>query len=139
MQFDPSKYRISETGDFEVTDAKGDVIYLDDEQTTPWTITVASPGTKKAMKADHKRAQSQKTDVFAQMAGKKSTRDEMSDTKDRATYLMDVVETTNAEGLVYNGATGMAALREIFLDPYMAHVAIGLEKFQADRGNFYKG
>lgn len=144
--FDPSKYKISESATFEVPDAKGDTIMLDDgvdekgqPKYKPWTITVASPGTKKAMKASHKYQQAMKGDLFTQMAGKASKRDEMDDIKDRATFLMEIAEGTNADGLTYEGKTGNDALRAIFLDPLMGHVAIGLEKFHNDRGNFYAG
>lgn len=137
MSFNPSKYKISESASFEVPDAKGDVIVLDNGG--PWTITVASPGTRKAMKAAHEYQQATKGDLFAQMAGKVSKRDELSDTKDRAKFLMDITEATNAEGLEYEGKTGNEALRAVFLDPLLGHIAIGLEKFFNDRGNFYAG
>lgn len=137
MSFNPSKYKISESASFEVPDAKGESIMLDNGQ--PWTITIASPGTRKAMKAAHEYQQATKGDLFAQMAGKASKRDEMSDAKDRATFLMAVTEGTNADGLEYEGKTGNDALRAIYLDPLMGHVAIFLEKKFNDRGNFYEG
>lgn len=135
--FDPSKYRINETADYEVLDAKGDAITLGNGQT--WTITVASPGTNKAMRAKDKLQKATKGDMFAQMAGKKSKRDEMSETRDTADFLVAITESTNAEGLTYDGKTGMDALRAIYLDPFMGHVADGLQAFFNDRGNFYKG
>jgi hypothetical protein len=140
MQFDPSKYRISESAEFEVLDAEGNVIFLDPEtRETPWTITVASPGTKKARAAFLERQRALEGDVVNRFKGKKSTQDEDSAGKLRADFLMKIVEGTNAEGLTYNGKTGLDALREIFLDPYMAHVAVGLENFHDNRGNFTKG
>lgn len=137
MSFNPGKYKISESSDYEVTDANGNVIMLEDGN--PWTITVASPGTRKAMRATHEYQKAQKGDVFAQMTGKASKRDEMDDVKDRATFLMAITEGTNAADLEYEGKTGMDALRAIYLDPLMGHVAIGLDKYHTDRGNFYKG
>lgn len=137
MNFNPSKYKISEGAAFEVPDAKGDTVILDNGQ--PWTITVASPGTRKAMKAAHEYQQATKGDLFAQMSGKASKRDELSDTKDRAKFLSAITEGTNVDGLEYEGKTGMEALHAIYLDPLMGHVAIGLEKFHNDRGNFYAG
>lgn len=134
--FDASKFKMTETAAFEVTEADGTPIYRDEKQETPWTITVAGPGTKKGMRALHERQKAQQGDVFAQMKGKKSERDEMSDTKDRATFLMKIVESTNVDNLVYEGQTGGDALRAIFLDPLMSHVSIGLDNFFADRGNF---
>lgn len=137
MSFNPSKYRISETAAYEVVDAKGDAILLEDGN--PWTITVASPGTKKAMRAAHKMQQARSGDVSALLTGKASKRDEMDDIKDRATFLAEITEGTNAADLEFEGKTGLDALRAIYLDPFMGHVAIGLQKFHDDRGNFYAG
>ena len=136
MQFDPSKYKITASAEYEVTDAEGNVIYLDEAQEKPWTITVASPGTKKAMKALHELKQAQSGDLLSQMRGRKSSKNEASESVLRADYLMKVTESTNAENLVYEGKTGMDALRAIYLDPFMAHVASGLETFQVSMGNF---
>lgn len=135
--FDPSKYRINETADFEVVDAKGDAIVLENGQ--QWTIAVASPGTNKAMRAKDKLKKATQGDLMSQMAGKKSKRDELAETRDTADFLMAITESTNADGLTYNGKTGMDALREIYLDPFMGHIADGLQAFFNDRGNFYKG
>lgn len=136
MQFDPSKYKITASAEYQVEDAQGNVIYLDEAQTQPWTITVASPGTKKAMKAAHELKQATSGELFGQLKGRKSSKKEDSDSILRADYLMKVTESTNADNLVYEGKTGMDALRAIYLDPFMAHVAAGLEAFHLDRGNF---
>jgi hypothetical protein len=137
MSFNPSKYKIAEEGTCEIPDAKGEVILLDNGQ--PWTITVASPGTKEAMRALHEYQKAQKSEVFSQMAGKKSTRDEMDEIKDRAKFLMAITRGTNAEGLEYEGKTGNEALRAIYMDPLMGHVAAAVDKYHTDRGNFYAG
>lgn len=134
--FDPSNHRIGETGTYEVLDAEASPIYLDDSEDTPWTITVASPGTKKAKRAEFKRQQAAQGALFTSIKGKKSGQDEMSETKSRADFLMEIVESTNADGLTYQGKTGLDALRAVFMDPYMEHVAIGLQNFYNDRGNF---
>lgn len=139
MNFDPSKYKITASADFEVLDAEGNVIYLDEDQTTPWTITVASPGTKKAAKAAFDMKQAVSGDLFGQLRGKKSAKNEESETVLRADFLMKITEGTNAGNLVYEGKTGMDALRAIYLDPFMAHVAIGVESFHQNRGNFKQG
>lgn len=134
--FDPSQYRITESAEFEVLDAEGNVIYLDAAQEKPWTITVASPGTKKAAKATFELKQAVSGDLFGQLRGKKSGKNEDSETVLRADFLMKITEGTNAEGLTYQGKTGTDALRAIYLDPFMAHVATGLEAFHQNRGNF---
>lgn len=136
MQFDPSKYKITASAAYEVTDAEGNVIYLDEAQENPWTITFASPGTKKAMKALHELKQAQSGDLLGQLRGRKSSKSEASESILRADYLMKVTESTNAENLVYEGKLGMDALRAIYLDPFMAHVAGGAESFQTNMGNF---
>lgn len=136
MQFDPSKYKITASAEFEVLDANGEIIYLDEEQTKPWTITVASPGTKKAMKAEHEKRQAVQGDIFGQMKGRKSSKNENSDNMLRADFLMKITEGTNADNLFYEGKTGMDALRAIYVDPLMSHVPAALEAFHNDRGNF---
>lgn len=134
--FNPSKYKITERADFEVLDAEGNTIYLDEAQEKPWTITVASPGTKKAAKATFELKQAVSGDLFGQLKGKKSSKNEDSETVLRADFLMKITESTNADGLEYEGKTGMDALRAIYLDPFMAHVALGVEAFHQNRGNF---
>lgn len=136
MNFDPSKYKITASADYEVLDAEGNVIYLDDAQEVPWTITVASPGTKKAAKATFELKQLVSGDLLGQLKGKKGTKNEDSETTLRADFLMKITEGTNATNLVYEGKKGMDALRAIYLDPFMAHVATGLEAFHQNRGNF---
>lgn len=134
--FNPSKYRMTETADYEVVDAKGDIIYLDEACEKPWTITVDSPATKRALKAKHDLTEAASGDLIGQMKGKKSKKDEESDIRMRADFLVKITRSTNAEGLEYNGKTGLDALREIYLDPFMNHVAAGLDKFHNESGNF---
>lgn len=137
--FDPTPYKMTERADYEVVDAEGETIYLDKAQTIPWTITVASPGTKKATKATFELKQAVSGDLFGQLKGKKSSKNEDSETTLRADFLMKITESTNATNLVYEGKTGMDALRAIYLDPFMAHVATGVEAFHQNRGNFKMG
>lgn len=139
MEFNPAQYRITESAEFEVPDAQGNIIYLDAEQTKPWTITVASPGTKRALRARKELEDAAQGDLFGQMKGRKSKKDEESDIRLRAEFLSKITMSTNADNLVYNGATGMDALKAIYLDPFMQHVAIGLDGFHGDRGNFAPG
>lgn len=134
--FDPSKYKITASAEYEVLDAEGNVIYLDEAETKPWTITVASPGTKKAAKAVFDIEQAKTQDLKATVHGRKSKKDENSNNQLRAEFLMKITESTNADNLTYEGKTGLDALRAIYLDPFMAHVAEGVEKFHFNRGNF---
>ena len=134
--FNPSKYRITEQADFEVLDADGDIIFLDEEKTKPWTITVYSPGTKVALKATHELKEAISGDLVGQMKGRKSKQDEGSAIRLRADFLMKITIRTNAEDLEYEGQTGMDALKAIYLDPFMGHVPAGLEAFHGDKGNF---
>jgi hypothetical protein len=137
--FDPSKYRITESAAYEVLDAEGNIIYLDEAEETPWTITVASPGTKKAMAALHKRQKFMEGDLFSRAKGKKSKTDESTAVQLRADFLMEIFEGTNADGFTYDGKTGTDGMRAMFLDPFMSHVSIGLENFHNNQGNFTKG
>lgn len=136
MSFNPSKYRMADQADYEVTDVKGDVIYLDEAREKPWTITVAGPGTKRALRAKHDLTEAASGDLIGQLKGKKSKKDEESEIRMRADYLMKVTLSTNADNLEYEGKTGMDALRAIFLDPGMQHIAKGLDNYQGDQGNF---
>jgi hypothetical protein len=91
------------------------------------------------MAALHERQKFMESDIFNRAKGKKSKTDENTAIELRANFLMKIVEGTNAEGLVYNGKTGMDALREIFMDSHMSHVSVGLENFHNNQGNFTQG
>lgn len=134
--FDLAQYEISDTAQWTVEDAKGNPIKLPNGD--DWTLTLASPGTKKAMRAAHKRQQAKQAEMFGTMAGKTSKRTEDDEARDRANFLMEIYEGTNAEGFTYQGKTGQDAMRAAFLSPKLGHIADGAEKFHNDRGNFYE-
>lgn len=134
--FDPSKYKMTASADIEISDVKGNTIFIDDAGETPWTITVCSPGVAKATKAAFEYKQAISGDLLAQSRGAKSKSSEQAERVLRADFLMKITEGTNAEGLTYDGKTGMEALRAIYLDPFMDHVTTAVDTGHHKRGNF---
>lgn len=127
MTFDINKLAIGDRADYHVTDANGDPQY--DDAGKPITITVASPGTKKAAKAQFKRDEARSARVIGAMGGKTSKRTEVDDVNERAQFLADITESTN--GFEFPG--GPLAL---YKNLPLGHIADGVEKFYGDRGNF---
>jgi hypothetical protein len=124
--FDINKLAINDSADWHVTDAKGDPQY---DGETPITISVASPGTKKAAKAQFKRDEARSARVLGAMGGKSSKRTEDDEIKERAAFLAEITEGLN--GFDYPG--GAVAL---YKNLPLGHIADGVEKFFNDRGNF---
>ena len=124
--FDLNKLEIQDSAKYHVTDAKGDPQY---EGETPITITIASPGTKKAAKAVFKRDEARSARVLGSMAGKTSKRTEIDEAKERADFLVDITE--SLDGFEYPGGA-----RAIYMNPKLGHIAEGVEKLFNDRGNF---
>lgn len=125
--FDIKKLAIQDSAQYTVTDAAGDPQY--DEQDNPITITVASPGTKKAVRAQFKRDEARSARVIGQMGGKTSKRTENDDLAERADFLAAVTE--SLDGFDFPGGP-----RALYMDPTLGHIADGVEKFYNDRGNF---
>lgn len=124
--FDINALEIQDSGKYHVTDAKGDPQYEGDK---PITITLASPGTKKAVKASFKRDENRSARVLGSMAGKTSKRTEVDEMKERAEFLADITE--SLDGFDYPGGA-----RALYMNPKLGHITDGVEKFFNDRGNF---
>lgn len=136
--FDINKLEIQDSAKYHVTDAKGDPQY-DNHPTevdkdgkpvqVPITITVASPGTKKAVKAQFKRDENRNARVLGSMAGKTSKRTETDELAERAQFLADI--TDSLDGFDYPGGA-----KALYMNPKQGHIADGVEKLFNDRGNF---
>lgn len=124
--FDINALEIQDSAKYHVTDAKGDPQY---EGETPITITVASPGTKKAIKAQFKRDENRNARVLGSMAGKTSKRTEIDEAKERADFLAEITDSLN--GFDYPGGA-----KALYMNPKLGHIADGVEKLFNDRGNF---
>lgn len=124
--FDLSKLEIQDSAKYHVTDAKGDAQYDGD---TPITITIASPGTKKATRAQFKRDEVRSARVLGSIAGKTSKRTEADEMKERAEFLAEITE--SLDGMEYPGGP-----RALYMNPKLGHITDGVEKFFNDRGNF---
>lgn len=127
--FDINKLAIADSAPWHVTDAAGNPQYLDAEQTQPVTITVISPGTKKAAAAEFKRNESRSARVMGAMAGKTSKRTEVDEINERAAFLAEI-----ASGL--NGFDYPGGAKALYQNLPLGHIADGVEKFYGDRGNF---
>ena len=133
IMFDLSQLEISDSSVFTVTDARGNDVVIDGR---PFTITVASPGTEKAVNAQFKRDEARSGRMIGAATGTKSKRTAKDDYLERAEFLLAVVEATSHPDVTYQNKTGTAALRAMLLAPKLAHIAEGLEKHHHDRGNF---
>lgn len=131
--FDLSQLEIKDSGEYQVTDARGNDVVIDGR---PLTLTVASPGTKKAVKAQFKRDEARSARVVGSMAGVKSKRTAEDELRERADFLMEITEGCSHSNITYAGQTGMAALRAMFTEPKLGHIAEGVEKYHNERGNF---
>lgn len=139
--FDINKLAITDSAKWHVTDAKGEPQYytpmvydtnnnqVPAKEQLPVTITIASPGTKKAAKAQFARDELRSARVLGSMAGKTSKRTEVDDIAERAQYLAAITE--SLDGFEFPG--GPLALYKTLP---LGHIADGVEKFHNDRGNF---
>jgi hypothetical protein len=129
MPFDINKLRIKDTAPYHVTDAAGKPQYFDAEETQPVTITVHSPGTKKAAAAEFKRNEARSARVIGQMGGKTSKRTEVDEVNERAAFLAEIAGELN--GWDFPGGA-----KALYQDLTLGHIADGVEKLYSDRGNF---
>lgn len=128
-EYDFSALEITDSGSYQVTDARGnDVPGL--------LIQVASPGTKKAVAAQFKRDENRNARVMGAATGLKSKRTVDDDLRERADFLMAITEGCSKPNIAYKGKTGLDAIRAMYLEPKLSHIADGVEKFHYDRGNF---
>lgn len=128
--FDITQLEIEDSAKYQVTDAKGEPQV--DETGAPITITITSPGTKKAAVAIFKRDEARSARVLGAMGGKASKRTEDDELRERADFLASVTE--SLDGFTYSGGA-----RALYLNLKLGHIADGVEKFFNDRGNFYDG
>jgi hypothetical protein len=138
MPFNITALEIKDSAEYHVTDAAGNPQYTDhptDFDTDgkpvqiPVTITVVSPGTKKAAAAEFKRNEARQGRVLGAMAGKTSKRTEVDEVNERANFLADI--TTSLNGFEYPGGA-----KALYQNLKLGHVANGVETFYNDRGNF---
>lgn len=127
--FDIRKLAIGDTADWHVTDAAGIPQYHDAEKTQPVTITVISPGTKRAAAAEFRRNEARSSRLLGAMGGKASKRNEDDDVKERAEFLAEITHSLN--GFDFPGGA-----KALYMDLPLGHIADGVEKFYNDRGNF---
>lgn len=133
MTFDLSTLEIIDTGTYQVVDARGNDVQVEGQ---PFTITVASPGTKKAVNARFKREEARSARVIGMAGGVKSKRTAEDEMRERADFLMAITEGVTITSLTYKGQVGTAALRAMYLEPKLQFIADGVEKFHSDMGNF---
>lgn len=129
MEINLSSLEITESGQYQVVDARGNDV-------PGFFIQVASPGTAKAVAAQFKRDENRNARVMGAAAGLKSKRNAQDDLRERADFLMAITDGCSATNLTYKGKTGLSALREMYMEPKLGHIADGVEKFHYDRGNF---
>lgn len=125
------KLAISATGTMLVRDATGALVSDENGQ---WSITVHSPGTKQYQAAKH-RFDENRNNTLAAILGKGETKQNPEDeTRAVAEFLADV--TISFNNFDYEGKHGREAYKAAYMDLEIGHVAIDLNKYLGDRGNF---
>lgn len=130
--FDITTLEISDSTKYAVTSADGTEQF--DEKGRPITITVASPGTEKAMRAQHVRDEKQASRSVALLTGKSQKNAEAAKHTERAEFLAAITE--SFDNFSYGGKSGYEAYKALYLNPKLGHIADGVEKTFNDRGNF---
>lgn len=133
MDFDFSSLEIGDSAPYQVTDARGNDIVIGG---APLTLQIASPGTKKAVAAQFKRDENRNARVMGAAAGMKSKRTSDDELRENAEFLMAITEGCSHPNIGYKGKTGLDAIRAMYMEPKLGHVADGVLKFHYDRGNF---
>ncbi len=124
--FDMKQLEIADTAVYYVTDAKGKPQF---DGAVPLTITILSPGVKKASAAKFAFEKKRSERAFTKLAGKDDGMSEAEERRERAEFLAEI--TAECAGFQYPG--GFAAL---YANPKLQHIADGVEKLFSDRGNF---
>lgn len=128
------KLAIDSTGIMLVRDAKGEVEIENGQQ---WSITFHSPGTKQFQKAKHDYEQKRSNSLSAIMTGKADNkRTAEDDNCDTAEFLAAC--TVSLNNFDYEGGKGYEAIKAMYMDIEIGHIAIEANKFLGDRGNFVK-
>lgn len=125
--FDITSLEIGDSAKYHVTDANGELQY--DAVGNPVTITIASPGTKRAAAAQFKRDDVRTQRAVGLMGGKTSKRTEIDEINERAIFLAAITE--SLDGFSYAGGP-----LELYKNMKLGHIADGVEKFYNERGNF---
>lgn len=124
--FDINKLAITDSAIWHVTDATGKPQY-DGEK--PITITIHSPGTKKAAQAQFDYAKKRQERSLKQMGGGTVVWTEADERRERAAFLSEI--TISLDGFEYRG--GAPAL---YADIKLPHIADGVQKTFNELGNF---
>lgn len=128
------KLAIESTGTMLVRDAAGELV---EENGVQWGITFHSPGTKPFQKAKHAFDEKRSNSITAMMTGKSdSKRTAEDDNRELAEFLAAV--TVSLNGFDYEGGKGYEAIKAMYADLEIGHIAIDANKFLGDRGNFVK-
>lgn len=124
--FDLDSIAISDSAKWHVTDAKGKPQY---DGETPITITIHSPGTKKAAQAQFDYAKKRQERTMQQIGGKAVVWTEADERRERAEFLSEI--TISLDGFQYRG--GAPAM---YSNIKLPHVADGVQKTFNELGNF---
>lgn len=127
--FDINKLAITDSAKWHVTDAAGKPQYDGD---TPITITIHSPGTKKAAQAQFDYAKKRSERSMRQLGGAAVVWTEADERRERAAFLAEI--TISLDGFEYRG--GAPAL---YADIKLPHIADGVQKIFNELGNFAPG
>lgn len=133
MEFDFAQLEIGDSAEYQVTDARGNDIVIGG---VPLTLTLASPGTKKAVQAQFKMDEARNARVMGAVGGLKSKRTADDEIRERADFMMAITEGVSIPNVTYQGKTGLAAIHAMYMAPKLGHIIDGAQKYHNDRGNF---
>jgi hypothetical protein len=133
MTFDFSQLELVDTFEHQVVDARGNDVVIDG---VPFTITLASPGTTEAVKAQFKMDEARTARTLGSMAGTKSKRTYLDEIKETADFLMAITKATSIPSITYKGKTGFAAIEQMYLEPKLTYIPRNAMKAHKDEGNF---
>lgn len=132
MTFNLRTLAIAQTADMPVRDATGDPQFDDAGQ--PITITLHSPGSKVFLRAKYAMEERQNTRTLARMQGKGDKQSAEDKVRERAEFLASVTVSINNAG--FDDQVGHEAMKSLYADITLGHIADDADKFLGDRGNF---
>lgn len=130
-KFDLTQHILEETATMVVQNAKGDDDFIGADGTNPITIEYYGPGTKQAVRAQHKAGQAAQLRVQGMMRGKIDKTSGEKAEEEQADKLIALTKCINNAGEITAEA--------IYSNPGLCYITQQAIKFNDDNANFAKG
>jgi hypothetical protein len=132
MSFDIRQLEILDQGEFKVTNAAGAQQY--DTEGRELSITLASPGTKKYLQAEHAYNQKQAARRTAMAMNRNTKSNYQDEIAEKAEFFAGI--TLSFNNFTYGDKTGYEMYKAFFSNPKLGFVAVGVDRYLGDWGNF---